>query len=99
MEDVRVIGFPLAVNDANSPYFTVKTLVELLLGVQEYTDASVREKALLCATDPKDADVLCVFNQIIDVNFSESEKVFMLSIIELLFKCRKRDSLAYGIFR
>lgn len=74
-ENVRVVAFPLSINDAKMPYFTLKTLIELLLGVQGYIEQSVREQALLCATNPADVPLLSVLNDIIAVDFPTSDQV------------------------
>uniref|UniRef100_F6RDK2 Guanylate cyclase domain-containing protein n=1 Tax=Ciona intestinalis TaxID=7719 RepID=F6RDK2_CIOIN len=46
-EGVRVIAFTLSINDLNSPYFAMKTLVELLLGIEGCKDQNIREQSLL----------------------------------------------------
>ncbi|XP_039261780.2 adenylate cyclase type 10-like [Styela clava] len=78
-EGVRVVAFPLSINDAKMPYFTLKTLIELLLGIQGYTDQTVREQALLCATNPTDVPLLCVLNDIIAVDFQASDEVLRMN--------------------
>lgn len=72
---MRVVSFQLALNHAKAPYFTVRTLLELLLGIHGKTDESVRAKALLSATTRHDQILLNVLNNIMDVDFPQTEQV------------------------
>nr|XP_002121896.2 adenylate cyclase type 10-like [Ciona intestinalis] len=74
-EGVRVIAFTLSINDLNSPYFAMKTLVELLLGIEGCKDQNIREQSLLQAVDKEDEDQLCLLNDIVMVKFPMSSKI------------------------
>ena len=74
-EGVRVASFTFSINDFNSPFFAVKSLLELLLSIEKCQDHKIKEQALLAALDSEETEDLCLLNEIMTVKFPMSFKV------------------------
>ncbi|CAK8694937.1 unnamed protein product [Clavelina lepadiformis] len=73
-EGVRVASFTFSINDFNSPFFAVKSLLELLLSIEKCQDHKIKEQALLAALDSEETEDLCLLNEIMTVKQMEPDE-------------------------
>ncbi|KAK6483081.1 adenylate cyclase type 10-like [Huso huso] len=78
-EGVRVIAFEIAKSDIKQQFYTVQTLLAIVLSVQNCKSYAERERLLLSKiTDQKQQEKLCLLNDLLLVKFPVSKKVSLL---------------------
>ncbi|XP_078083827.1 adenylate cyclase type 10-like [Mustelus asterias] len=78
-EGMRVLPFELGKMDITEPYYTIQTMMALLLQVNHCKSYAERERVLLSKiTKPELIEDLCLLNDLLFVKFSVSEKVSLM---------------------
>ncbi|XP_038645596.1 adenylate cyclase type 10-like [Scyliorhinus canicula] len=78
-EGMRVLPFELGKMDITEPYYTIQTMLALLLQVNHCKSYAERERVLLTKiVKPELMDDLCLLNDLLFVKFPISEKVSLM---------------------
>uniref|UniRef100_UPI00398F2D34 adenylate cyclase type 10-like n=1 Tax=Pristiophorus japonicus TaxID=55135 RepID=UPI00398F2D34 len=78
-EEQRVLPFELGKMDITEPYYTIQTMMALLLQVNHCKSYAERERVLLSKiTKPELVDDLCLLNDLLFVKFAISERVSLM---------------------
>ncbi|XP_051883991.1 LOW QUALITY PROTEIN: adenylate cyclase type 10-like [Pristis pectinata] len=78
-EEMRVLPFELGKMDITEPYYTIQTMMALLLQVNHCKSYAERERVLLSKiTKPELVEDLCLLNELLFVKFPISERVSLM---------------------
>ncbi|XP_032879382.1 adenylate cyclase type 10 [Amblyraja radiata] len=78
-DDVRVLPYELGKMDITEPYYTIQTMMALLLQVNHCKSYAERERVLLSKiTKPELVEDLCLLNDLLFVKFPISERVSLM---------------------
>nr|ACA52542.1 soluble adenylyl cyclase [Squalus acanthias] len=78
-EDMRVLPFELGKMDITEPYYTIQTMMALLLQVNHCKSYAERERVLLSKiTKPELVEDLCLLNDLLFIKFAISERVSLM---------------------
>ncbi|XP_078408404.1 adenylate cyclase type 10-like [Cetorhinus maximus] len=78
-EGMRVLPFELGKMDITEPYYTIQTMLALLLQVNHCKNYAERERVLLSKITKQELiEDLCLLNDLLFVKFSISEKVSLM---------------------
>ncbi|XP_069791459.1 adenylate cyclase type 10-like isoform X2 [Narcine bancroftii] len=80
-DEMRVLPFELGKMDITEPYYTIQTIIALLLQVNHCKSYAERERILLSKiTKPELIEDLCLLNDLLFVKFPISERVSLMDI-------------------
>ncbi|XP_062908670.1 adenylate cyclase type 10-like [Mobula hypostoma] len=78
-QEIRVLPFELGKMDITEPYYTIQTMMALLLHVNHCKSYAERERVLLSKiTKPELIEDLCLLNDLLFVKFPTSERVSLM---------------------